>query len=93
MNVEAVCATLRQDGMDVVRSQDAGRFLCEFTYFYSLWMAQQEGRGRSALFLHVPPVEENDEKGMEEIRRVILGVVQCWLMQQQQRGIRLRSKL
>ncbi|XP_007533272.1 pyroglutamyl-peptidase 1 isoform X3 [Erinaceus europaeus] len=53
IDMDAVCCRLAARGLDVAlsTSQDAGRFLCDFTYFLSLL----QGCGRAA-FVHVPPV-------------------------------------
>uniref|UniRef100_A0A3P9AHZ8 Pyroglutamyl-peptidase I n=1 Tax=Esox lucius TaxID=8010 RepID=A0A3P9AHZ8_ESOLU len=40
-------------GVTVVVSEDAGRYLCDYTYYMSLYL----GKGRSA-FIHVPPLEK-----------------------------------
>ncbi|KAJ3358141.1 Pyroglutamyl-peptidase 1 [Allomyces javanicus] len=39
------------------KSEDAGRYLCDFTYYQSQYQAaQREGKEGCALFFHVPPV-------------------------------------
>jgi hypothetical protein len=46
---------------DVRVSQDAGRYVCNFTYYLSLLhtqkLRQRHGRPLHTLFLHVPPAE------------------------------------
>ncbi|KAG0641384.1 hypothetical protein HOY80DRAFT_733865 [Tuber brumale] len=59
-------------------SDDAGRFLCEFTYYTSLKAAcEKEGNGNlkseKVLFMHVPPLAE--PFGIETGRRVLIEVV------------------
>ncbi|EDL90722.1 pyroglutamyl-peptidase I [Rattus norvegicus] len=53
IDMDAVCKRVTTLGLDVsvTISQDAGRYLCDFTYYTSLY----RGRGRSA-FVHVPPL-------------------------------------
>lgn len=53
IDMDAVCERVTTLGLDVsvTISQDAGRYLCDFTYYTSLY----RGRGRSA-FVHVPPL-------------------------------------
>ncbi|RRT75292.1 hypothetical protein B296_00023127, partial [Ensete ventricosum] len=36
-------------------SLDAGRFVCNYVYYHSLWLAEQHGF--DSLFVHVPPFE------------------------------------
>ncbi|KAG7521611.1 pyroglutamyl-peptidase 1-like [Solea senegalensis] len=49
VNMLPVSKLFRKSGMDVLCSRDAGRFLCEFTYYCSLY----HGQGRAAL-IHIP---------------------------------------
>ncbi|XP_005729966.1 pyroglutamyl-peptidase 1 isoform X1 [Pundamilia nyererei] len=49
INMRAVSKHFRQAGMNVVYSRDAGRYLCDFAYYCSLY----HGQGRAAL-IHVP---------------------------------------
>ncbi|XP_069332771.1 pyroglutamyl-peptidase 1 isoform X3 [Eulemur rufifrons] len=53
IDMDAVCKRLTTLGLDVsvTISQDAGRYLCDFTYYTSLY----QSHGRSA-FVHVPPL-------------------------------------
>ncbi|XP_069072886.1 pyroglutamyl-peptidase 1 isoform X1 [Pleurodeles waltl] len=53
LDLEAVCqrVTASEPGVAVSISKDAGRYLCDFTYYTSLY----ESHGRSA-FVHVPPL-------------------------------------
>ncbi|KAM4709064.1 pyroglutamyl-peptidase 1 [Discoglossus pictus] len=53
IDVDAVFKRVTAAGLDVVFtvSKDAGRYLCDFTYYTSLY----QSRGRS-VFIHVPPV-------------------------------------
>ncbi|XP_070686624.1 pyroglutamyl-peptidase 1 [Pempheris klunzingeri] len=49
INMRAVSKELKQAGVDVIYSRDAGRYLCDFAYYCSLY----HGQGRAAL-IHVP---------------------------------------
>ena len=54
INIDALVSTMRQCGYSgVVRSEDAGRFLCNYIYYASQRRCRAEGG--SALFVHVPP--------------------------------------
>lgn len=62
-------------------SNDAGHFLCDYTYYNSLaWFARQRGalsdtstRSRPVMFLHVPP--ESDNVSLERGRVVTCGLL------------------
>ncbi|XP_050929354.1 pyroglutamyl-peptidase 1 [Lates calcarifer] len=49
INMRAVSKQFKEVGMDVVYSRDAGRYLCDFAYYCSLYY----GQGRAA-FMHIP---------------------------------------
>ncbi|CAL8394295.1 unnamed protein product [Boreogadus saida] len=53
IDMESVCKRVSASGLgvSVSVSKDAGRYLCDFTYYTSLYLSQ----GRSA-FVHVPPI-------------------------------------
>ncbi|XP_029930700.1 pyroglutamyl-peptidase 1-like [Myripristis murdjan] len=53
LDMDAVCRKVNDSGLGVVVSvsKDAGRYLCDYTYYTSLYL----GQGRSA-FIHVPPL-------------------------------------
>ncbi|KAM9620378.1 pyroglutamyl-peptidase 1 isoform 1-T3 [Morphnus guianensis] len=53
IDMDTVCKRVSALGLDVTVtiSKDAGRYLCDFTYYTSLY----QSRGRSA-FVHVPPL-------------------------------------
>jgi len=50
--VEAITANLEKMGYDVMTSDDAGRFVCNYVYYHSLRFAEQNGI--NSLFVHVP---------------------------------------
>jgi pyroglutamyl-peptidase len=43
---------LEKGGFDVMISDDAGRFVCNYVYYHSLRLAEQ--KGHKSLFVHVP---------------------------------------
>ncbi|GAA6225497.1 pyroglutamyl-peptidase 1-like [Lates japonicus] len=49
INMRVVSKQFKEAGMDVVYSRDAGRYLCDFAYYCSLYY----GQGRAA-FIHIP---------------------------------------
>ncbi|KAM8838849.1 pyroglutamyl-peptidase 1-like [Synchiropus picturatus] len=53
LDMEAVCRRVKEShpGLPVTVSKDAGRYLCDYTYYSSLFL----GHGRAA-FIHVPPL-------------------------------------
>ncbi|KAF8744004.1 WD40 repeat-like protein, partial [Rhizoctonia solani] len=57
IDVDAVVERLKSNGFEQTESSnDAGRFVCEFSYFCSLACAQREGTGIKVLFVHVPHI-------------------------------------
>ncbi|KAL4857493.1 Glycosyltransferase family protein 64 protein C5 [Chlorella vulgaris] len=61
LDVAALAADLTERRHDARVSQDAGRYVCNFTYYLSLLhtqkLRQRHGRPLHTLFLHVPPAE------------------------------------
>ncbi|XP_041854142.1 pyroglutamyl-peptidase 1 isoform X2 [Melanotaenia boesemani] len=49
VNMRAVSKCFKRAGMDVIYSRDAGRYLCDFAYYCSLYHSQ-----RRAAFIHIP---------------------------------------
>ncbi|KAJ8417406.1 hypothetical protein AAFF_G00286330 [Aldrovandia affinis] len=49
MDIKSLTRTLKSTSLDVIYSRDAGRYLCDFVYYWSLHL----GKGR-AVFIHVP---------------------------------------
>ncbi|PNI43175.1 PGPEP1L isoform 3, partial [Pan troglodytes] len=49
--MKAVCKRVAVEGVDVIFSRDAGRYVCDYTYYLSL----HHGKGCAAL-IHVPPL-------------------------------------
>ncbi|XP_058770397.1 uncharacterized protein LOC131644029 [Vicia villosa] len=50
--VEEITKALASKGYDVMTSDDAGRFVCNYVYYHSLRFAEQNGI--KSLFVHVP---------------------------------------
>lgn len=50
--VEEITKALAKKGYDVMISDDAGRFVCNYVYYHSLRFAEQNGI--KSLFVHVP---------------------------------------
>jgi pyroglutamyl-peptidase len=50
--VKELTKSLRKTGYDVITSDDAGRFVCNYVYYHSLRFAEQHGI--KSLFVHVP---------------------------------------
>ncbi|KAE9446688.1 hypothetical protein C3L33_21413, partial [Rhododendron williamsianum] len=50
--VQEITKTLAKMGYDVMASDDAGRFVCNYVYYHSLRFAEQNGI--ASLFVHVP---------------------------------------
>ncbi|XP_044300923.1 pyroglutamyl-peptidase 1-like protein [Varanus komodoensis] len=49
INMKKVWKNVQVEGIDVIFSRDAGRYICDYTYYISLYY----GNGRAA-FIHVP---------------------------------------
>lgn len=62
LDISGLHSSLRSEGFDVNLSQDAGRYICNWTYYKSL-LASQEHRtgGWQSLFIHVPSFSAIDE--------------------------------
>ncbi|CAH8361490.1 unnamed protein product [Eruca vesicaria subsp. sativa] len=58
-STESIFNSLKNRGFDVVQSDDAGRFVCNYVYYHSLRFAEQ--KGHKSLFVHVPLFSKIDE--------------------------------
>ncbi|EAZ40825.1 hypothetical protein OsJ_25301 [Oryza sativa Japonica Group] len=58
--VNELTKSLRKTGYDVMPSDDAGRFVCNYVYYHSLRFAEQHGI--KSLFVHVPLFWTIDEE-------------------------------
>nr|POE93476.1 pyroglutamyl-peptidase 1 [Quercus suber] len=93
-SVHAIPAGEAGHEAEVRLSEDAGRFLCDYTYCTSLkWFARRNGhvegggpRTRPVLFFHVPP--ESDEKALKTgglvAPSLIRAMARCLVVKEQQ---------
>lgn len=58
--VDAIYKFLKGKSYDVMISDDAGRFVCNYVYYHSLRFAEQ--KGNKSLFVHVPLFSSIDEE-------------------------------
>ncbi|NWI59351.1 PGPIL protein, partial [Calyptomena viridis] len=54
INMKTLWKNISVEGIEIIFSRDAGRYLCDYTYYTSLYY----GNGRAA-FIHVPPLSES----------------------------------
>nr|XP_057923627.1 pyroglutamyl-peptidase 1-like [Doryrhamphus excisus] len=71
LDMETVCKRVSDSGLGVAVSvsKDAGRYLCDYTYYSSLFLS----KGRCA-FIHVPPL--GNPYSSQELGRALQAVVQ-----------------
>ncbi|NXA36218.1 PGPIL protein, partial [Eudromia elegans] len=53
INMKTLWKNTSVEGIDIIFSRDAGRYICDYTYYASLYY----GKGRAA-FIHVPPLSQ-----------------------------------
>ena len=61
VDVEALVKSLNQAGLQAYLSDDAGRYVCNSTYFNSLAMLLETGIGSLVLFVHIPSIGSDPE--------------------------------
>ncbi|KAK6911678.1 Peptidase C15, pyroglutamyl peptidase I-like [Dillenia turbinata] len=71
--VEKITGALAKMGYDVVSSDDAGRFVCNYVYYHSLLFAEQNGI--KSLFVHVPLFMTLDEETQMQFAASLLEVL------------------
>ncbi|KAJ8274018.1 hypothetical protein COCON_G00086430 [Conger conger] len=75
IDMETVCRRVNASGLDVAVtvSKDAGRYLCDYTYYLSLHLS-----GGCSAFVHVPPLEEpySGEQLGHALRAVLLEMLE-----------------
>ncbi|XP_074693509.1 LOW QUALITY PROTEIN: pyroglutamyl-peptidase 1-like protein [Strix aluco] len=54
INMKSLWKNISVEGIDIIFSRDAGRYICDYTYYTSLYY----GNGRAA-FIHVPPLSKS----------------------------------
>lgn len=71
--VEEITRTLAKKGYEVITSDDAGRFVCNYVYYHSLRFAEQNGT--KSLFVHVPLFLTIDEETQMQFVASLLEVL------------------
>ncbi|KAL7205458.1 hypothetical protein ACSBR2_018404 [Camellia fascicularis] len=71
--VEEITKTLAKMGYEVMTSEDAGRFVCNYVYYHSLRFAEQNGI--KSLFVHVPLFLSIDEETQMQFAASLLEVL------------------
>ncbi|KAJ7973232.1 Pyrrolidone-carboxylate peptidase [Quillaja saponaria] len=71
--VQEITKTLAKKGYDVITSDDAGRFVCNYVYYHSLRFAEQNGI--KALFVHVPLFLTIDEETQMQFAASLLEIL------------------
>lgn len=59
-SIDVLAKLLGKNGYDVLISDDADRFVCNYVYYHSLRFAEQ--KGHKSLFVHVPLFSRIDEE-------------------------------
>ncbi|XWS42294.1 hypothetical protein CRYUN_Cryun16bG0002500 [Craigia yunnanensis] len=71
--VKAITKALAKKGYEVIPSDDAGRFVCNYVYYHSLRFAEQNGT--KSLFVHVPLFLTIDEETQMKFAASLLEVL------------------
>ncbi len=71
--VEEITKSLAKMGYEVMTSDDAGRFVCNYVYYHSLRFAEQNGI--KSLFVHVPLFLTIDEETQMQFAASLLEVL------------------
>eukprot|EP00262_Sarcandra_glabra_P021128 TRINITY_DN8747_c0_g1_i1.p1 TRINITY_DN8747_c0_g1~~TRINITY_DN8747_c0_g1_i1.p1 ORF type:complete len:220 (-),score=24.92 TRINITY_DN8747_c0_g1_i1:353-1012(-) len=71
--VDEITKALAKMGYEVMSSDDAGRFVCNYVYYHSLRFAEQ--RGIKSLFVHVPLFLTIDEETQMQFAASLLEVL------------------
>ncbi|KAJ7311355.1 hypothetical protein JRQ81_006971 [Phrynocephalus forsythii] len=75
IDMKTIWKNLQVKRMDVIFSRDAGRYLCDYTYYISLYYGK-----RRAAFIHVPPLSRQVTAELigKKLQRIILEMLdQC----------------
>ncbi|XP_008290208.1 pyroglutamyl-peptidase 1 [Stegastes partitus] len=83
VNMRAVSKVFKQAGMDVIYSRDAGRYLCDFAYYLSLYHGQ-----RKAAFIHVP--SSGSLASADRLVPLLQSLIQVMLQQLEDPGAAVR---
>ncbi|KAE9597980.1 hypothetical protein Lal_00029594 [Lupinus albus] len=73
LSVEAILKSLKKGAYDVMISDDAGRFVCNYLYYHSLRFAEQ--MGSKSLFVHVPLFSRIDEETQMQFTASLLEAI------------------
>lgn len=73
--VKELSKSLRKGGYDVIPSDDAGRFVCNYVYYHSLRFAEQHSV--KSLFVHVPLFSTIDEEVQMHFVASLLEALAC----------------
>lgn len=71
--VNEITKAMVKMGYDVMPSDDAGRFVCNYVYYHSLRIAEQHGT--KSLFVHVPLFLTIDEETQMQFAASLLEVL------------------
>ena len=71
--VEEITKALEKKGFEVITSDDAGRFVCNYVYYHSLRFAEQNKT--YSLFVHVPLFVAVDEETQMRFTASLLEVL------------------
>ena len=71
--VVEITKALAQKEYDVILSDDAGRFVCNYVYYHSLRFAEQ--KGIKSLFVHVPLFSTINEETQMQFASSLLEVL------------------
>ncbi|KAJ7977827.1 Pyrrolidone-carboxylate peptidase [Quillaja saponaria] len=71
--VEEITKALTKKGFEVMTSDDAGRFVCNYVYYHSLRFAEQNGI--KSLFVHVPLFLTIDEETQMQFAASLLEIL------------------
>ncbi|OVA13558.1 Peptidase C15 [Macleaya cordata] len=71
--VDEITTALAKMGYEVIRSNDAGRFVCNYVYYHSLRFAAENGI--KSLFVHVPLFLTIDEETQMQFAASLLEVL------------------
>ncbi|XP_041085812.1 pyroglutamyl-peptidase 1-like isoform X2 [Polyodon spathula] len=87
IDMDSVCKRVAASGLGVAVSvsKDAGRYLCDFTYYTSLYLSH----GRSA-FIHVPPLGKPYTG--EDLGRALQAIVREMLDIQEQSEVKINCQ-
>lgn len=72
-SIKEIQQFLKNKGYDVTISDDAGRFVCNYVYYHSLWFAEQ--KGHKSLFVHVPLFSRIDEETQMQFAVALLEAI------------------